>query len=319
MVYVSLNAREGEGKILAKQYRAGIYFPVFILTDSAGAPITRWQGYTGAVRFKNSLNAALQDLTTIGVRESRFEAQPTYDDAVFLAEYFSDASSYLKAVTYFRKARELSRSPDVHIYYKIFESLANAVWADSAKFAEVLPAADAVLDYRPADPRSITLVASNITRLARDMRKTAEIGKYLKAGIDITAGRRDEKSREANALFKADYALYIENDTLKALQISKASLGNGWENKPDKFYDFAKWCLERKIDLGEAEAFTRKAVNMASPGQFKAKVLNTLAEIRIARGDTADAVKIIDEAIDEDPEDDFYTRQWNRFMNIPDE
>ena len=305
--------------MLAKQYRVGIYFPVFILTDSAGVPITRWQGYTGAARFISALNDALRDLTTIGERETRFKAQPTYDDALFLAKYYSDAGSYLKAADFFRKAREFSPSPGVHIYYKIFESLANAVWADSAKFADVLPVADAVLDYRPLDPRSITLVASNITRLARDKDKTAEIGKYLDAGISITAGRQDKKSLEANALFRADSALYIANDTVKALQITKGSLGNGWESKPDKFYDFAKWCLERKIDLGEAEAFTRRAVGMASPGKFKAKVLNTLAEIRIARGDTSDAIKILDEAIDEDPDDDFYTRQWNRLMNIPDE
>jgi len=316
---MSLNAKEDEGAQLAKEYRVGIYYPVFILTDSAGEPIARWEGYTGAGKFINALNTALADLTTVSQRESRFAAKPTYDEARLLAEYYSAARSYLKAVEYYRQARQLSFSPDVHINYKIFESLANAVWADSADFDDVLPAADAVLEYRPLDQRSIVLVGTNITRLARDTGMTNRIGKYLNAGIAATAGSAEKKLIEANSLFKADYALYIENDTLKALQITKASLGDGWENNPDKFYQFAKWCLERKIDLDEAETFARKAAAMASAGKFKARVLNTLAEIRFVRGDTPGAVKIIDQAIDEDPDEELYTRQWNRFMNIPDE
>jgi tetratricopeptide (TPR) repeat protein len=100
--------------------------------------------------------------------------------------------------------------------------------------------------------------------------------------------------------------LYIDHDTSRAVNVRKGVLGAGWEEKPDKYYAFAKWCLERKIDLDEAETYTKKAVDVATPGKFRAGVFSTLAGIYDARGQTQDAVAALAKAKQDDPENDFY-------------
>jgi tetratricopeptide (TPR) repeat protein len=155
-----------------------------------------------------------------------------------------------------------------------------------------------------------------MSQLARKFDRFQNLRKYLEAGMAVTKGQPQEKLQQYYVLLEADYALHVEHDTEKALAIRKAGLGEGWENERDKAYTFAKWCLERKINLEEAERIARKTLNQVFPGRFKAMVLNTLAEICAAQGNYKEAFRVIALAVRESPENDYYEEQFERFRQL---
>lgn len=313
VVHFPLNSKEGEGVELSKQYKIASLFPVFILANSSGEVIYRWTGYTGSSHFINSLRRGLLDLTTIDERIARFQTNPSFGDAVFLASYCSDSGEHLKAVDYYRRAESLAKGTSSDFSYRIFENTSNAVWKDMIPFDEVLPAADGVLIAERKGSDSVPKMARVMARLARKYDKTDRITKYLQAGIDATANSRNESGRESHMLFQADYELYVNRDMVEAIRIKKASMGDNWLSNPDKYYGYAKWCLERKIVLEEAEHYAREAGKRAYAGEFRAEVLNTLAEIYYTRGNQAEAIRVIEMAIEQDPDKSSYKEQLERF------
>jgi len=315
VIHFTLNFKHGEGIELSKKFTIGIYFPVFFLLDSRGEIIKRWTGYTGAGRFISALNDALSDQTTVDERLARYKAKPTFDDALYFANYYTDIWDYIKANDYYRQARKLSGSNPSKYAFEIFQNTANAVWQDTLEFPAVLPIADSVLTLQSNNADILVKAAQIMTRLARKKETTGQIKKYLQAAIDITANRQDVKTQKDNALLKSEYALYVDKDTVKAIGIKKSTMPANWEKSPEEFYTFAKWCLERKINLEQAERFTRQAVQMASPGEFKGKVLSTLASICDARGNHQEAIKQIKLAIAEDPKNSSYSDLLEEFQS----
>ncbi|MCK4858286.1 MAG: hypothetical protein KAT58_09980 [candidate division Zixibacteria bacterium] len=313
-MHLPINVKVGEGIALADTYIVGNTFPVFILTDSAGDVIKRWVGYNDATGFVSILKSGLSDPTTIPERLARFKAKPTLTDALFLAEYHADIGEYLEAVDYYRRAAGLSGSTGRNYYHKIFVNTANAVWNDLIPFAAILPAADSVLTAEPMNRKDIMHVAKIICRLARKKDKIDQVRKYLKAGLDAGGDSPQAKHRQSYQLLRADYALHVDGDTAVAIAIKKTSMGAGWENERNKFYAYANWCLERKINLVEAEGYTRKVLKLVMPGTYKAKVLDKLAQIVAAGGDIEKAAKIMKLAVDEDPGNDYYTEQLQRLQ-----
>jgi tetratricopeptide (TPR) repeat protein len=283
---------------------------------SSGEVVRRWTGYSTAAAFANSLRSSLTDLSSVAERLRRFRDSPTFQDALGLAKYYSDTGEHLAAVEFYRKADSLAKGPNVSFAFEIFRNAANASWKELIPFDDVLPTADAVLTVKRRNTShiSISQMSQMLARLARKSGRTGDIAKYLRAGIDATANSRDDKIIESHYVARADYALHIDHDTTEAIRIRKASLGEGWQENRDRFFSFAKWCLERKINLDEAEMFARKTVNLVYPGRIRAMVLNTAAEICQASGKTEEAVRLIRMAIDQEPENEFYPKQLERFQ-----
>jgi len=175
-------------------------------------------------------------------------------------------------------------------------------------FDSVYPAADAVLKSRTNRKDNTVKVAQLTMRLSRKFDHYQGLGKYIQAAIDITAG--DNATQQ---LLKADYALCIANDTAVALSIKKKAMGPGWDNDRDRFYEYARWCLERRINLDEAEMYARKAINLVYPGMYRARVLGTVAEICEARGNLDGAIEAARSAINEDPDNLLYSNLLKRF------
>ena len=317
VIYIPLNAGKGEGKAVSERYHVGPYFPVFILTDSTGNVINRWTGYTGAGRFLRSFNGALSNLTTIDDRIAAFFHLQSRDEALFLARYHAGISEFVKAAKYYRRAQTL-QGDIADFSYQIFENYANAAWNDQIGFDEVLPAADSVIAapdwFNPAD--NIAKVAQLLSKLARRREATDRIGPYLKAGISASSERRDDKGRKLNADLKADFALHAEHDTLGAIAIKKAALGENWTTDLNTYYPFGSWCYERRINLVEAQRYVQHACKRASDGPFKAKHLSLLANICEARGFIDEAVRHAEQAVEQDPEKESYTEQLDRLRGI---
>ena len=319
MVYITFNVQEGEGIELSKQYKVGHTYPVFILTDGTGDIIYRWTGYTGPPRFISSLRKAMSDLTTVKDRVLRFDADPTHERALLLARYFADTGEHLDAITYFKEAERMKPSSNVDYSYDIFANSANAAWRDMMSFTDVLPVADSILYAPKKDNEIIVKVAQAMSRLTRRLEKEEHVKKYLQAGLDATAEASDKKTSDTHTSLLIEYALQVENDTIKAITMKKESMGADWTKNPEKFYNYSKWCLERKVALSEAEMLAKTAARYAKGAEFKAQVYNTIAEICFVRNKLEEAIEVIGLAIEQDPGNtqyqdaqDLYLEQWEK-------
>lgn len=299
---------------MSKEFQVGFTYPVFVLTDNEGKVINQWIGYGGgAQEFIRSLKRALQDLSTIDEHIARFNNSPTYNEGLFLAGHFSKIGQYLQAVEYYRKSAGLGKSTYSDYSYEIFNNMANAVWKDMIPFDSLFSVADAVLHSKTAGADKEYKVAQLMTRVARKVGRTDEIAPYLQAGMTAALGPNENKKDPKYRELLADYLLYCEKNLSQATQVKKITLGKGWEDDRDRFYDYSKWCLEREINLEEAEMYARKAINLVYPGMYRARVLNTVADICFARGKTEEAIEIINQAIDEDPDNLLYRNQLKRY------
>ena len=315
VVLIPLNVQEGEGVDLSEQYKVGFTYPVFILTNSEGEIIYRWTGFTDAQRFIGSLNKALSDLTTIKDRIAEFNEHPTYQAALTMARYFTDTGEYFDAVRFYRSADSLKPNPIMDFSWEIFSNSANAAWNGLMSFDDVLPVADSILYSARKNDGNIVRMSKAMSRLTRKLGKEDRLNKYLQAGIDITANASDQKNRDTHSDLLIEYALQIEHDTTGALTMKKKDMGADWTKNPEKFYNFAKWCLERKINLAEADSLARTAIGYAQDGEFKAQVLYTAAEISFERGRLEDAIDLIDQAKTQDPGNTIYMDAEDRYLD----
>jgi tetratricopeptide (TPR) repeat protein len=304
VVHLPVNVLEGEGPELKEIYDVGSTYPVFILTNSEGEIITRWTGYSTAGQFVYKLNASLKDLRTIKERRAQFEANPTLQEALALGRFYAEIGEHLEAVSMFRRAEKLSGQRKVSLHNDIFKNMAEAVWKEMAPYDSIYPAAEYVLASE--DAAGIIKMATLMSRLSRKFDHTDNLGKYLDAGIQAASASNNPKDTEDRYLLVAEHALQIAHDTAKAIEIKEMSMGNGWETNPNKFYGYAKWCLEREVNLGAAEMYARQAVQVAGNPEMKARVLNTLSEIYEARGNYEGAIGAIQMAIENHPENPYY-------------
>ncbi len=313
VIHLPLNYRVGEGKQLGEKYRVGPYFPVFILTDTAGEVINRWTGYTGADRFLRTFYKALSNLTTIDDRIAAFEQNPNRGEALFLATYHSDIKAFVRAAEYYQRAQAIGGS-GADYSYQIFENYASAAWNDQVPFDDVFSSADAVINAPRKNLKNVATVAQLMSKLARRMKTTDRIGKYLQAGIAATGSRRDARGLKLHAELNADLALYVNHDTAAAIRHYKSGLGKNWDKNLDNYYPFADFCFERRINLEEAQEYALIASQRASDGPFKAKHLSLLANICEARGLLSEALRYAEETVMQDPDNETYSEQLERIQ-----
>ncbi len=308
-----VNVLDEAGSRLADEYDIGTTYPVFVLTNSKGEIITRWTGYTGGGKgFVKSLLNALKDQRTITERVEQFKAQPTLLEAAALARFFAEIGEHLKAVKYFKEAETLRNGPGAGFSYDIFKNSANAVWNEKAEYEIVFPVADTALALGKRNARNVIGVARIMSRMSRKFERTDSLEKYLQAGIAAAKNSTDPKLNESQYSLNADMALQIDSDTAQAISIKKQGMGANWDSDRDKAFSFAKWCLERKINLEESESIARKTVRLVHPGVYRARVLSTLAHILDARGKTDEAIATVLQAIEQNPDDPYYSKQLKR-------
>jgi len=300
VVHLKLNPLVGEGTPLSETYRIGVYYPVFILTDSAGRAISRWTGFTGAERFIGSFDQALSDLTLVEDRVARCKIGPTVKDALFLANYFNDTREYVKARDYYRTL-SLLQGPGLDLSYRLFRVIAEAVWINLLPFDSLTVAADDVIAKHEKNSRDLGEMAQIVANVARRTGHTGRIEPYLTAGIEATFRRTDEAGIDLHRDLLADYALHVLNDTTEALSVKKRALGERWESDPERYFRFGEWCYRRNINLAAAEEYVRRASQKASGDKFQATHLRLLAEICYARGKVDEAIELANQALTLDP------------------
>jgi len=314
VVYYKTNLLTDDGRHLDSIYKAGISFPLFILANSEGDPIVRWSGYSQPNRFVEALNHALEDQTTVKERMERVRSNPNYPDSYFLANYFAGMEEHMAAVRYYKQAQNLGASQNANFEYEIFSNTADAAWKDQVSLDSVYPAAERFMNARGKTLDEIGRFGMGLSRLARKYSNTDSLGKYLDYALKTLKNPGNAKLNNVRMLLLSEHALMVKFDTTAAIEIQKSSMGEGWEDNPSRYYRFARWCLERRLNLEEAERYARMAVQRAPEGEFKAGVYSTLAEICYERGKIADAVMAIEKAIDIYPDNPSFMEKWEKYV-----
>ena len=135
----------------------------------------------------------------------------------------------------------------------------------------------------------------------------------------VLANVQGDELKKQRQGFMIDYALIVEGDADKALQLKKDSMPEGWESNPGDLNNIAWWCVQRNLNLEEAESWARRAIESSEASPDQANFMDTLAEILHVGGDTHSAMEWIRKAQELDPDNEYLQYQADRFQKILDE
>jgi tetratricopeptide (TPR) repeat protein len=311
-----VDIEKGEGPELAKKLEVeGV--PHFLLTNSQGAILDRWTGYKNPQDFIPKLAAAVADPTTFEEKLARYSKAPTATDAAKLAHIYDSRGDSAKAVALYLEAQKLDKDGALDVAMPLFETRAGSFLAKKgATLEEVRSSADAALASKSATPANVVLVARYMDLVARKAEKPEVMAPYVTKALEISEGTKDEQIQKSRQVLLIAKALYIDGDKDKAVALKRQSMPEGWQQDADQLNRFAWWCFENKVNLEEADTLARKGVELAKPGEEKAAILDTLAELCNMRGNCEDAVKLIEQAAKEDPKNEHYAKQLKRFQDL---
>jgi tetratricopeptide (TPR) repeat protein len=295
---------KGEGVELAKQFKVRGY-PTYVLVNSEGAPIARWAGYAKDY-FLGTMAEVMADLTTIDDRAVRNKNEPNLADALALANYHAEAGDYVQAVDYFTQAGELDPKNDYS--FKIFENTARGVRGEYFTYEDASLAAEKV--FLSGKAEDMVQAAGMMGSLARRIDRPDDQAKYLKRGIDVIVAADDDQTLRNQKRLLIDYDLYVAGDSAQEVELKKSTYPENWMQNPDALNSFAWWCFENLVNLEEAEALSRKAVELSKPGGDRAPILDTVAQICKARGKLDEAIVLMKQAVADDPNND----QWKESL-----
>lgn len=310
VVLHKVDAEKGEGLELAKTHGVHSY-PTFLMVNAEIQPIDRWLGYTKPLLGKK-MERALADVSTIDEKRARFESSPSPDLAVRLADYDAANEQYADAVALYRKAEELD--PKVSRAPEIFDATFSGYRRQAFEKSAVLSTAEAAL--QGADPGRILNVSERMIFLAKETHDAELNLEYLKTAIERTKDSTDENIVRRREGLMPDYVLHVEKNPTKAVELRRAAMPPGWMEDAGQINNYAWWAFENGVDQKEALALARKGVELAPAGKEKAMILDTAAELCNALDNCHEAIDLTKQAIAEDPENEYYQKQLERFQEI---
>ena len=259
----------------------------------------------------NELKAGFADPTTIEQKKQRFDENPDAATAKSLASYFQTQNEIAKAVTYYGKAQKYD--PQSDFSEELFDLYNSGYRRDIYSLDELLDMTDIVLEAKKSDLAYTLGVYAQMSNYASADPDNKKLLDYIKTGSQLLADNSNEAPAWTVRYLTLNHALFVEKNPEKALEIKKNSLKKGWENDAGQLNSFAWWCFENKINLQEAAELGRRGVKLAEPGRGKAMIIDTVAEIENLRGNPREAVKLMEQAVKEDPASDQWKKQLERF------
>jgi hypothetical protein len=181
--------------------------------------------------------------------------------------------------------------------------------------------ADVILASARTTPKQLIDVAYLMGKVGKKANDTALFLPYLEAAIERTEGVADGEVLKMRSNLLPEYALLIQKDERKAVEHKKKTFADAaapkdWREDANMLNNLAWWCFENEINLEEADELARKGVELAEPGQQKANILDTLAEICNVKGDCGDAVEFARLAVAEAPDNEYFQKQVDRFEKL---
>ncbi|MBN1824910.1 MAG: hypothetical protein JW958_01505 [Candidatus Eisenbacteria bacterium] len=309
---------EEEGRTLAESYGvSGI--PAFILMNPAGEVVDRWSGFGGSEKWAERLAEAVSDPTPAAERETRFAESPTVEDALFLGRIADESERYGEAIAYFDRAialdPEAAREGDAA--HKRFAAAFFAFLQGKLSVEEAGPVIESTLADAETEEASIMAFA-RLAFLGVRTIGLEPMEPYLRLAYPRVMASENEKYVGEKKNFLLEYTVQIEKDPERGLALKRELLPEGWENDAGELNQFAWWCFENAVNLEEAEALARRGAELAESDGHRASILDTVAEIVNLRGDPAEAVRLIERAIELDTTRVYFREQLDRFQGIRD-
>ncbi len=309
VIVFKIDAEKGAGIELAARYGVRSY-PNYLLADTSGEPIARWVGYDGPEAFLGTLNENLADPTTIAQKEARYEANPTAKDAASIASASAAGQDHVAAVAWYGKAAELEDGSQAEIFMATLYGMKSGSFTQD----QLVAAADATMESGSFEDKA--LVYESQGYMAKMTGDETLAYRYVE---DFWATLKDNDSPEMAMMrgkVEIDYAMHIEKDGAHAADLMFASMPEGWQAESKRLNGYAWWCYENQVDLERAESLARKGVELAAVGSEKAMILDTVAELCNSLGECNEAIVLIEMAIENDPENEYYQKQLVRFREI---
>jgi tetratricopeptide (TPR) repeat protein len=251
----------------------------------------------------------------------RFQENPSEIDARKLAELRDFEGLYAESVAYYRRAQALNPSSETNYDLLILGTMAHGSHGHLFAHADVRSQADVVVASSKTKPKHLMKTAGVMGKVAKQANDLGYYTPYLAVAFERTEGIEDESVKKMRTKLHADYALHVEKNVQKAVDYKKeafaqAAAPKDWTQDANMLNNLAWWCFENMINLNEAESLARQGIELAKPGNQKANILDTLAEICNVKGDCGDAVDYIRLAVAEDPENEYFQKQLVRFEGL---
>jgi tetratricopeptide (TPR) repeat protein len=264
--------------------------------------------------LSKELDLGFSDLTTISEKEKRYEKEPDAKTARILASYYNTQGELKKAVSFYEEAADYDAENDyaVELFQLYFTGYRKKVYT----IEEIQAVAEKAVMSEQVEDEAKTQVYAQMTYVIKEDPQNEKMLAFLNQGNEHLMSDQENAQKWAKDAINISYALYVEKNKRKAVEIKKASLPEGWQDNAGDLNNFAWWCFENKINLVEADRLGRKGVKLAKPGREKAMILDTVAEIVNLAGFPEESYSLMQQAVKEDPENEYYKKQLERFRKL---
>jgi tetratricopeptide (TPR) repeat protein len=316
LILVLLDVAEPEGKELAETFKVRA-FPTFAVLDARGERVFSWIGYGRPQGWVERLAEALRDSVTVARRQARYRSEPNFHDALVLGKIASREGSYREAHSYYRQAQMLdpqaaqTEEVDMLIFRAVFSGVAAGQFEVEQAGREV----EKILGGGQIKPEHALEAAERLISM-RNRIGDAVIVPYLEMAHPVVERIKDPQLDRRRGWVLTEYALIVEQDTVRALELKKAAFPDGWRSDPDLLNEFAWWCFQNRFNIEEAADLSRRSIELSQPGPEQANYLDTLAELVNLQGDPERALELIEQALQMNPESRYLKNQQARFQDL---
>ena len=283
------------------------------MANKNGESLHRWWGYSKEMLFEE-LDLGFSDLTTTAEKEARYKNNPDAKTARLLASFYNTQGEIKKAATFFEDAAKYD--PDNDYAMELFQIYSMGYRKNIYNLQEMQSVADRAVRSTEIDEDAKTGIYAQMTSIIKENPQDEKMLTFLSQGYEYLNKHENSAPKWAKDAINISYALYIEKNIEEAVKLKKLSYEDGWEDNPGDLNSFAWWCFENKINLDEARKFGQKGIKLAQPGREKAMILDTVAEIVNLDGSPKEAIVLMEQALTEDPENEYYQKQLERFRKL---
>jgi thioredoxin-like negative regulator of GroEL len=327
--FVRVDAESEDGGLeLAERFGVDSY-PTFVVVDGAGAEIDRWAGYGSAEGFVERLDAVLADPIPLEARVARFETEPTVEDARRLAEAFRYAGELPRAVGYLEQAVALAPGEAAEFRAEIVSAQLRGLGDESFTTDDVAAAVADLLAEPDASASTLARVGLRLASGAERHDLDGVLASVLPRALEAVdreraapTGLEDDDVTDflddARARLELATAIHVDRDLDRSVELKRASMPTGWRDDAAQLNSFAWWCFEHRTNVEEATELALRGVELAEPGAQRAMILDTAAELCNLGGDCGEALALMERALEDEPDSDYYREQRDRFAALVD-
>lgn len=254
----------------------------------------------GEVLAKKFKVKAYPTLVLVGSDGNEIDRHIGYLDPEQFLEVIEGYQKGIGTVAFYEA--KLAKSPnDVETLYTLGLKHADAVRADEAKAT-----LEKVLELDPDSEHKADILANLGYVMYADDRNEEAIEYYRKLIKEFPDTEQQDEALQM--LARVYYKVDEKDNSIEAY----TEYVNRHPEDPNVLNGFAWFCAQRKFGFDEALPVALKAVELSGR---EAGILDTLAELYYAMGDYNNAIKIGEEALMKEPEDEYLTNQLNKYRD----